>query len=680
VNRRSSLLRYQDVAGSAQALREAILLHNQGRLGEAERRYQFVLAANERNYEALYRLGLIRLQQARFGIAADLFRRAIKADQESADARQHLAVVLSAQTRHTQAIRFYNEALALRPDYAEAHNNLGHSLHALGRYAEAMAHYEKALAAKPDYAEARNNLGVLLQTLERPLEAAAHYEAALALRPHYVEARKNLGHVLGVLNRDEEALPHLEKALALRPDDMQARVMLGNAMLRRDRPEEAIAHFQKALSLNAADIDARNGLGSALHALGRSDEAIVQHRTVLAAAPNDIVAHSKLGDALLALGRLPEANAALAKAVGLSPRKAGFCWNLANSKRFTADDPNLAAIRALAKQLPSLNAEEQVDLHFALGKMLSDVGEHASSFAHLCKGNALMRRRVAYDEERALGRFGRMRRVFTAAMMSDKKGTGDPSDVPVFIIGLPRSGTTLIEQILASHPKVFGAGELRDMAALAEEISGDNGAVVPEAVPAMSGGRLCRLGGDYLRRIRRFSPHAERITDKMPGNFVLSGLIHLALPNARIIHACRDLRDTAFSCFSLLFSRGHVYSYDLAELGRYCRGYHALMAHWHKIMPGTILDVHYEDVVADLEGQARRIVAHCGLDWDPRCLDFQQTRRSVRTASAAQVRQPIYRSSIGRWRAHAEALQPLLQELALDDAGITGTVRPQSGN
>ncbi len=655
---------YREISAPARALRDGIALHSQGRLREAAHRYKFALAADERNYEALYRLGLIRLQQARYGIALDLFRRAFKSEPRSAEARHHLAVALSGLKRHEEAIGHYRAALAIKPDYAEAHNNLGHSLQMLGRNEEAVDRYREALASKPDYAEARNNLGVVLQTLGRPAEALAHYEAALALRPHYIEALKNLGNALAALNRHLEAVGYFERLLTLRPDDGQARVALGNAFLKLDRAEDGIAHFRKALALDAGDAAARNGLGAALHMLGRSEEAIAQHRQVLAERPNDVEAHSKLGDALLALGRLQEANAAMERAVNLSPRKAGFYWNLANSKRFAADDPHLAAMQDLAQQAASLDAEEQIDLHFALGKALGDTGEHERSFAHVLQGNALMRRRVAYDEERALTRFERMRRVFTAALMSDKRGVGDPSGVPVFIIGLPRSGTTLIEQILASHPQVFGAGELRDMAALAEHISAADGGV-PEAVPAMSDERLRRLGTDYLQRTCRLAPDAVRIVDKMPGNFLLAGLIHLALPNARIIHACRDLRDTAFSCFSLLFTRGHVYSYDLAELGRYCRGYRALMAHWHTVMPGNILDVRYEDVVGDLEGQARRIVAHCGLPWDDRCLNFQQTPRSIRTASAAQVRQPIYRSSIGRWRRHAAALQPLLRELAV---------------
>jgi tetratricopeptide (TPR) repeat protein len=663
LGRRVSSLTFRDIAASSKALRDAILLHNQGRLSEAEQRYQIVLSADGRNFDALYRLGLIRLQQVRFGAAADLFRHALKVERRSLDALHHLAVALSGLARYEEAIRLYEKTLAVKPDHPEAHNNLAHSLQMLGRDEQAIVHYEKALAIKPGYVEARNNLGAMLQTLGRLAEAIPHYEMALAARPDYAAAHKNMGNALGGLDRHPEAAVYFEQALTLNPDDIEALIGLGNTRLRLEWPREAIASFEKVRALNPANVEALIGLGSAAHALGRSEEAIVHYQSVLAINPANVEAHSKIGDALLALGRVTEASAALERALALSPRKAGHYWNLANAKRFAENDPHLAAMRTLTEQLQSLNEVEQIDLHFALGKAYGDLAAHSQSFQHMLQGNALMRQRVSYDEANALGRFERMRQIFTAKLMNEKKGHGDPSAVPVFIIGMPRSGTTLIEQILASHPKVFGAGELREMAALAEQVNGPGGRSVPEAVPAMSGEQLQRLGADYLQAIRRLAPEAERITDKMPGNFLLAGLIHLALPNARIIHACRDLRDTAFSCFSLLFPRGQVYSYDLAELGRYCRGYQKLMAHWHEVMPGVILDVQYEEVVGGLEEQARRIIARCGLEWDDACLDFYRTQRSVRTASAAQVRQPIYHSSIGRWHPHEGGLQPLLQAL-----------------
>ncbi len=650
------------------ALYEASVLHNEGQLAEAEKRYQKILLADDCNFDALYRLGLIRVQQGRFGDAAKMFRRAIKADRRSADAHHHLGVALAGLRRHAEAIERYQHALALDPRLAEAHNNLAHSLQVLGRNQEAMGHYEQALAIKPDYPEAQNNLCVVLQTLGRPSEAIPHCLAAIAARPTYVEAHKNLGHILAGLNRQEEAAASYAKAIALRPNDVEARVGLGRALERLERLEEAVDQFKETLARAPDDVAALNGLGAAVHTLGRSEEALALHRRALALKPKDVEAHSKLGEVLLALGRTQEASTAMEKAVALSPRKAGYYWNLAYGKRFRDGDSHLAAMLRLSGRLASLNEEEQIDLHFALGKALGDLGRHEESFRHLVEGNALMRRRLPYDEGKALGRFERMRRVFTPALMHEKSGLGDPSQQPVFIIGLPRSGTTLIEQILASHPKVFGAGELYEMTRLAERVRAADGSAIPEAVAAMSGAALQQLGGDYLRAVSRLAPQAERITDKMPGNFALAGLIHLALPNARIIHACRDPRDTAFSCFSLLFARGQAFSYDLAELGRYCRAYGTLMAHWRAVLGAAMLEVAYEELVGDLEGQARRIVAYCGLDWHDACLAFHRTQRSVRTASAAQVRTPIYQSSVGRWRVHQDRLQPLLA--ALEDGGL----------
>ena len=646
-----------------EALRNASLLHAQGRLQDAERGFQFVLQADDRNYEALYRLGLIRIQQSRFGDAANFLRRALKVDRGSADALHHLAVALSGLGRHEDAIVRYEKALALKPDFAEAHNNIGHSLQALGRNDDALTHYRKALSAKADYPEASNNLGTVLEALGRCEEAVAQYRAALELRPRYAEARKNLGHGLGLLGEHEEAITHYEQALAQRPGDIDCHVGLGELYLALGRPDEALMQYRTASEHDRACVTAHIGIGNVLQFLGQNETAIASYRHAVALAPADVMARNKLGDALLASGRMAEASREFERAVELAPRKAGHYWNLANSRRFTVADSHLAAMKRLAQQIDRLDAEEQIDLLFALGKALADVGDQRQSFEYILQGNALMRQRVAYDEPRALGRLERIQATFSADLMAEKASLGDPTDAPIFIVGLPRSGTTLIEQIIASHPSVFGAGELREMANLGERLGDPGGTVFPEVASTMSPGELRRLGGDYLRAVRRRAPDAPRITDKMPGNYALMGLIRLALPNARIIHACRDVRDTALSCFSLLFAVGQVYSYDLAELGRYCRAYLRLMAHWREVLPGGFLEVSYEDVVCDLESQARRIIAYCGLDWDDACLDFHRTARPVHTASAAQVRQPIYRSSVGRWRVHEQYLRPLLDAL-----------------
>jgi tetratricopeptide (TPR) repeat protein len=377
--------------------------------------------------------------------------------------------------------------------------------------------------------------------------------------------------------------------------------------------------------------------------------------------------------ALRELGRLAEARAALEQAVRLAPDNVRYRLNLSLIVRFVAGDPHLAAIERLAQDSASLSVGDRIELHFALAKAYEDVGRHAEAFRQWLDGNALKRRQIAYNEAAALGSLDRTAAAFTSELIRTRQNAGQRSSVPVFIVGMPRSGTTLVEQILASHPQVFGGGELSHFSRAVKGIRTPFGgsANFPELVLGMTDDDFRDLGVRYLAEIERLAPAAMRITDKMPTNFVFAGCIHLALPNAAIIHIIRDPIDTCTSCFSNLFSDGQHYTYDLAELGRYYRHYRALMAHWHRVLPaGRILDVRYEDVVADLEGQARCIVAHCGLGWDPRCLAFHQTDRPVRTASATQVRQPIYNSSIGRWRAHEPFLGPLLSELNLRETSI----------
>ena len=268
--------------------------------------------------------------------------------------------------------------------------------------------------------------------------------------------------------------------------------------------------------------------------------------------------------------------------------------------------------------------------------------------------------------------FDRIEAVFTRELIAAKSGGGDESPMPIFVLGMPRSGTTLIEQIIASHPLVHGAGELGELNEVVLTVRGPDGNTIPypEFVLALDAAALKQIGARYVASVRKLMPEgtqARYLTDKMPSNYYFAGLIHLALPNAVIIHCVRDPVDTCVSCYSKLFSGAQIHTYDLAELGRYYRRYERLMAHWRRVLPkGRILDVRYEDVVADLEGQARRILAYCALPWDDRCLAFHRTERPVRTASATQVRRPIYNTAVGRWRAYADDLGPLLAALGID--------------
>jgi tetratricopeptide (TPR) repeat protein len=359
-----------------------------------------------------------------------------------------------------------------------------------------------------------------------------------------------------------------------------------------------------------------------------------------------------------------EARAAFEQAVELAPNKAKYRRDLGEITR--SGDAHLAALEKLAEDSATLSVGDRIELHFALAKAHEDLGRYEEAFTQWLDGNALKRRQITYNEAETLGGLDRVQAVFTSELIRSWQNVGHPSKVPVFIVGMARSGSTLVEQILASHPQVFGGGELKYFDAAMEGTRTKLGgsATFPELVSDMTDDDFRDLGARYLAEIERLAPDSIRITDKMPTNFIFAGLIHLALPNAPIIHTVRDPVDTCLSAFSKLFTEGQPHTYDLAELGRFYRHYQALMAHWRRVLPpDRILDVRYEDVVADLEGQARRIIAHCGLDWDPRCLAFHQTERPVRTASAAQVRQPIYNSAVGRWRVYEEALRPLLAVL-----------------
>jgi tetratricopeptide (TPR) repeat protein len=664
MSQRVSFAGHAGIPDASEAFRRAVAYQAQGLLREAEQLYEIVLKADGRHFESIYRMGIIRLHQGRFADALPLFRRALKVDKNSAEAQFHLAVALTGLGRLEDAVSRYERALALKPLFPEAHNNLGHTLQLMGRHEQAIEQYERALSLQPAYAEARNNLGNTLQMLGHSERAIAQLEKALAIRPNYAEAHNNLGNVLATLGRFDEALAHCQQALAIRPRYAEAHITRGNALAALRLREEAVAEYEKALALNPRNLAALDGLGTVLLRLGRTDDAITYCERALAIEPGRPEAHNNLGNALRSIGRVEEAIAHFEQAIALAPRKADGYWNLATSKRFHRGDARLNAIMQLARDIDSLDLDNRIGLHFAVGKAFADIGEHEHAAHHWMRGNSLHRQRIAYDEAATLDRFTRIQAVFTAELIRAKHGLGDPSSVPVFIIGMPRSGTTLIEQILASHPRVFGAGEVREMGRLARNIRNGDASEFPEAMVAISGELLRRLGADYLRTLRGMAPEAERVTDKMPANFAMAGLIHLALPNARIVHVRRDPRDTALSCFAALFANRQAFAYDLAELGRYMRAYETLMEHWRKVLPDDVmLEVHYEEVLADLETQARRMLAHCGLEWADACLAFHKTRRSVRTASAAEVRQPIYWSSAGRWRDYEGLLQSFLRAL-----------------
>jgi tetratricopeptide (TPR) repeat protein len=646
-------------------------LRDLGRPADALASFDRALAVNPNSIEALYNRGSAFASLRRMEEALASFDGALALKPDLVEALTDRGGALLELKRPREALASCDRALAIRPGDPVALDNRGGALRELGRAAEALASYDRAIDIRPDYPEALNHRGNALRDLRRAEEALASYDKAIALRPYYAEALNNRGNALLDLKRLLEALDSYDRALALKPDYAEALNNRAAALKELRRPAEALASCDRALALKPDYVEALNSRGNALADLRRPEEALASYEMALALEPLHAVAQDNKGVMLAELGQLDEARRSIEKAIELAPRRIRSYYDLAELKRLSPSGPHLRAMEELAGDMSSLTADDQIELGFALGKAYADIGDHERSFRRLIDANALKREQTFYEEEASLAVFEGVKAAFAGGLMRANQGVGEPSRVPVFILGMPRSGTTLVEQILASHAKVFGAGEIDDFgrAAVASLQGGRRGALhFPEAISTMSGEQMHALGADYLSRIAERAPGAERIVNKTLENFRLIGLIHLALPNARILHVRRDPVDACVSCFSKLFVENLPYAYDLTELGRYYRAYEELMAHWRAILPeGVMLDVQYEDVVADLEGETRRILAHCDLEWDAHCLDFHRTARSVRTASVAQVRRPIYQSSVGKWRAYESFLAPLLRALRAEN-------------
>lgn len=479
------------------------------------------------------------------------------------------------------------------------------------------------------------------------------------------EFRRLTGVVEHKRGRDQAAVTSLESALHRHPDKALVHSNLGSVLRRLGDPENAAGHFERALSLKPDMEPAWYNLGLLRQQQARPGAARECFETALGYHPRRVGAWLCLGHARKALGDIDGAAEAYRRGLELAPDSGDLWWSLANIKTVSFTPSEIERMRSvLARETV---ARSQPGLHFALAKALEDAGDYAAAFEHYRAGNSLQRRRVRYDPaaKRELGR--RIRQAFDGGFMAGHADAGHPSDAPIFIVSLPRSGSTLVEQILSSHSAVTGASELPDLGEVALSVLGDgpDGSWAPERVRELDASRLRELGAEYLRRTERWqqTPH---FTDKMPNNFPLVGLIGLILPRARIIDVRRDPRDTGLSCYRQLFNRGHNWSYDLSDIAAHYRYYRALMGYWHRVMPERVLEVRYESLLEDLQGQVWRLLDFCGLAREDACLDFSRNTRAVRTASAAQVRQGLNRDAVARWRRYGSAISPLL-DLADED-------------
>ncbi len=585
---------------------------------------------------------------------------------------QLLAAALARQGR--DALEPLQRAVELMPRDASAHNNLGNGYAAAGRTGEAEASYRRALQLQPEFPEALQNLGNLQLDCGRPDDALVSFRRAAQLRPGRAQAWSQCGHAARAGGRLEQAVTCYRRALALSPQLAEAHHGLGLALRDLDRLDEAVASYREALALSPENAALHRDLGVALRLQARSDEAEVSARRSLALDPG-AGALVVLADIYADRGRFADAEQLLQQALTLEPDHAEALARVPGQRRMQPCDADWLsqAQRALARGLPP---RREVPLRYAMGKYFDDLGEYAAAFAQFQRANELTRGYRAPHARPLLSRAidaciatfpepagdpGVQRAPLpapapatTATPVPATTATPAPAAGPVFIVGMLRSGTSLAEQILASHRQVFGAGELIDWSRAAQRWQ----AALQRG--AAGDALLQTLRNDYLRRLDALAPDAQRVLDKMPSNFQHLGLIHRALPEARIIHMRRDPLDTCLSIYCQHFEATHSYATDLGDLAHAYDEYRRLMRHWRQVLPqDRLLEVPYEALVDDPQGWSRRMLAFIGLDWDPRCLEFERTDRTVITASRWQVRQRINRRSIGRWRHYQAFLAPL---------------------
>ena len=560
----------------------------------------------------------------------------------------------------------YRAVLAALPDQPDAVHFLGLLLHQRDRSDEAPRLLARAVGLDPRNPLYRHNLAGVLKERGQLAEAERLYQEALALKPDYLDAHLQLG-LLHAARRDyAAALACYDAALELEPRFYPAWAGRGEALFELARQDEALAAFRHARELADRDPGQLQMLGSAFREAGDYAAARECHERALALQPGDAQGHNSLGNALGMQGDFAGAERQYRKALALKPGYAGALHNLSGIARLRRDDPSWPELQRLERQLGELPPQEALLVHFTLGKVREDAREYPAAFGHYAAGNRLKRASIRYDEARQTQFFRDILRGFDADFLASRAGAGSDDTRPVFIVGMPRSGTSLAEQILASHPEVYGAGEIHALrnSLRAELPVAEDDYVLPGQLAALDAQALGRSGGRYRAYLDALAPAARRITNKLPGNMALVGLIHLLFPRAVIVHCTRDARDTCLSNFTKLFTTGHGFSYEQGELGRFHRMYAELMAGWRRVLPpGRLYELNYETLVGDIEGESRRLVAACGLAWDEACLRFYDTPRSVKTASLAQVRQPVYASSVGRWKHYEKELAPLLTAL-----------------
>jgi len=611
----------------------------QRRPQEAQTWYGKVLAKLPGYPRALEGMGLSLLADGRPKESIDFLQKAVEALPQRSATRFALARALAEGGQGAESVEIAREGFELNPRKAALAKAEEAQLQ--GRLQEAEKILRKLLAEQPDDPRALRMLGTIALEANRFKAARRMLEKAVEIDPGFVMGWNDLANFHMKQDRYEEALEQVRHALELDPRMAHSHVMRGNILSKAQRHEESLAAYREALDISPLNPGALSGLGHVLKTIGRQQESIEAYRQC-------IHAHPHFGEAY---------------------------WSLANLKTFEFEDDEVEVMERMVEE-EHLADEPKVNFYLSLGKHYENRGDYDRAFENFRRGNDLRRGHEVYDPVQTQVIHDRIIEVFGRGFFEQREGWGDPDPSPILIVGLPRSGSTLIEQILASHSMVEGTMELPDLGRTIAGLSmkSPGGSEYPEAVLPLDEGRVRGLGRSYLQATMRYRTPLPRFIDKMPNNFAAIGFLHLILPNARVIDARRHPLDSCLGSYKQLFFKGQSFTYDQFELGDYYLEYRRLMDHWHHVLPGKVLDVHYEDMVADQETQTRRILDYLGLPWEDQCLRFYETERAINTASSEQVRQPIYTRAVHFWRNYEhhlgeliETLEPLLRELPPQD-------------
>jgi tetratricopeptide (TPR) repeat protein len=643
---------------------ETIALINSGELGAAETHCRAALDRYPRDVNMMALLGALLIKLDQLAEAEAKLLEAIAEAPTFAKPHEDLGRLLVRQKRPSEALPHLERATHLDPKLENAWFTLGQALAMLGRGAEADRAFERCFALSPE----RRLMALAAEhQKEGRLDEAEHlYRRILRHNPRNVDAMRLLALVSLKAGREGEAETLLEKATSLAPDFLLALLDLGRLRKEQDRYEDALQCFDRVIALDPGNVQAHYLRGSTLAPASFTEEAIAAYEHCLRLKPDHVGALIGIGHVLKAVGRYDEAVASYIDCIRQLPDYGETYWSLANLKTYRFDDASLAEMERRAGS-PGNSVQSEVNFLFALGKAHEDRGDFEKAWSCYRSGNVKQRGEVSYDPVQTEAMNDRLVRVFSAEFLASRAGCGLDDSAPIFIVGLPRSGSTLLEQILASHSQVEGTSELPYLGRVAMWLNRNraDGINYPEAVRELHPRNFRSLGEDYLSlaRMHRRSG-AARFIDKNPNNFPNIGFLALILPNARVIDARRHPLDACLSCYRQLFAKGQAFTYDLTEIGEYYLQYQRMMDHWAEVLPGKVLTVQYEEVVSDFETQVRRLLGFCGLPWEDACLRFYESDRPVRTPSSEQVRQPIYDRSVGHWGHYGGHLDELIGVIA----------------